>query len=89
MGATSRSKIDNATKVFSDDFIVRFAVRFERVVFRQLTLRLNRYPLGFTGAKKIDSWRAVAEQLHRQNNENKQRSTCNSCSAREKRRRQT
>jgi len=33
---------------------------------------------------KIDSWRVVAEQLHRQKNENKQRSTCNSGSARKK-----
>jgi hypothetical protein len=33
------SKIDNATKVFFHDFIVPFAVRFERVVFRQLPLR--------------------------------------------------
>jgi hypothetical protein len=47
---------------------------------------LNRYPRGFTGAKKIDSWRMVAEQLRRQKNENKQRSICNSGSAREKRR---
>jgi hypothetical protein len=37
---------------------------------------------------KIDSWRVVAEQLHRQKNENKQRSTCNSGSARKKLRHQ-
>jgi hypothetical protein len=38
---------------------------------------------------KIDSWRVVAEQLHRQKNENKQRSTCNSGSARKKLRQKT
>jgi len=32
-------KIDNAKKVFFRDFMLGFAVRFERVVFRQLPLR--------------------------------------------------
>jgi len=45
-------------------------------------------PRGFAGAKKIDSWRVVAEQLHRQKKENKQRSTCNSGSAGKKLRHQ-
>ena len=38
---SAHAKIDNATKVFFYDFIARFAVRFERVVFPQLPLRFR------------------------------------------------